>query len=339
MISLKPLEWLALQRKFVSKPRVGLELLQSGNLEFDPAELLVAKNDLEKTEKLGCELITWDSKNYPTLLKQIYDPPLVLLAKGKWPVWEEKKWVAVVGARKASMWGLKMVEEIVPQFVEKGFGIVSGLAYGVDASAHHACLKKNGVTWGVMGTGIDCVYPLRHAGLAKKMEEQGGVMTEFPFGTSPHKGNFPQRNRIISGLSQGVIIVEASIKSGSLISARFGLEQGREVFVVVPPTREDIRYEGNWKLLDEGATPLLENTGGGFGSIPPERMRAGGLSPTLTGPVFSDNPIVLLLKQPRSLDYLVMQTKKTTPELLSELIHLESEGLIKKIPGALWQSL
>lgn len=287
------------------------------------------------------QIISRNSKDYPFLLKQIFDPPPVLHVQGCWPDWNERPWVAVVGARKASRWGLQKTREIVSALVEAGFGIVSGLAYGIDGEAHKTCVEKGGVTWGVLGSGIDRIYPLRHLTLAKKMEEKGGILSEFPLGTPPNGKHFPQRNRIISGLSQGVLIVEAAIKSGSLITARFALEQGREVFVVVPPEGEDVRVEGNRWLLEQGANVYesagqvleeIKQLGTAFKNNCPTRRTQNAERKT-------GNPILSFLNQPRSLDYLIQTTKKQAKELLSELTLLELQGAVKKIPGPLWQSL
>lgn len=272
------------------------------------------------------KIISRNSKDYPFLLKQIFDPPPILHVQGCWPDWNARSWMAVVGARKASPWGLQKTREIVGELVEAGFGIVSGLAYGIDGEAHKTCVEKGGVTWGVLGSGIDCIYPSRHLRLAKKMEEKGGILSEFPLGTPPNGKHFPQRNRIISGLSHGVLIVEAAIKSGSLITARFALEQGREVFVAVPPN-ENICYQGNHHLLQEGATPI----GGDY--QPRESL------PARASPARENSPLLDCLVQPRSLDYLATRLSKKPYEILAQLLILESRELIKKIPGPLWQSL
>ena len=241
-------------------------------------------------------------------------------------MWEERSWIAVVGARKASQWGLQKTREIVSELVEAGFGIISGLAYGIDGEAHKTCVEKGGVTWGVLGSGIDRIYPARHIPLAKKMEEKGGILSEFPLGTTPLAGHFPQRNRIISGLSHGVIIIEAAIKSGSLITARFALEQGREVFTPVPPNENDVRYEGNRWLLEEGATPI-------DGEYRPREVAQFDCATA------GHSPVLSFLAKPCSLDYLIAKTRQPSSEILSQLSQLESQGLVKKLPGGRWQSL
>lgn len=320
MISLNLTEWLALQRFAFSKPKAVLQQLQEGTFSKSVLDLEKGKRDLECLQKGGFDIITWEESRYPKMLREIYDPPLVLLAKGKWPSWEKREWAAVVGARKIAAFSRNKIREWVPELVRQGFGIVSGLAYGVDAEAHRACITAGGVTWGVLGSGVDCLYPALHRDLAEKMTAQGGYLSEFPLGTGPLPGYFPQRNRIISGLCRMVVIVQAGLKSGSLITARFALEQGREVFVV-PPSDDSVAYEGNRRLLEEGATPL--------GEYVPREHR----------PVGAPAPLLAFLKKPVSVETLVRETQKRPGELLAELTRLETEGLVKKIPGALWQSL
>lgn len=326
------LEWLALMRRFFKSPKKGLELLQSGQIPLFECDLETAKKDLETITRLGLQCIVWGDEKYPKLLRHIYDPPLVLLVKGRWPVWEERPWVAVVGARKATRFGKEKTAEVVRELTAKGVGIISGLAYGIDAAAHRACVEAGGVTWGVLGSSIDQVYPRQNFSLAEKMCEQGGYFSEFPLGTKPEPYYFPQRNRIISGLSYAVIIVEATLKSGSLITARYALEQGREVFVVPPPEKH-VAYEGNAKLLEEGAMA--------FGELPKvEAVPAVSVVSEEAGPGVgqASSQLLELLRKPQSLDYLIGKLQKPAHALLAELIQLEAARLVKKFPGGLWQS-
>lgn len=314
-------------RRFFKSPKKGLELLQSGQIPLFESDLKDAKKDLETLTRLGLKCVTWADENYPLMLRHIYDPPLVLLAKGRWPNWKERPWVAVVGARKATRFGKEKASEIVRDLSKAGVGVISGLAYGIDAAAHRACVECGGVTWGVLGSGIDQIYPRQNFSLAEKMCERGGYLSEFPLGTKPEPYYFPQRNRIISGLSHAVIIVEATLQSGSLITAKYALEQGRDVYVVPPPEKH-VAYEGNAKLLEEGAAP--------FGEIPkletvPEE------APYSVGQASSR--LLELLQQPQSLDTLVETLQKPAHALLAELIQLEAAKRVKKFPGGLWQSL
>lgn len=312
-----------IQRRYFARPKRGLEALAQPSLFFSKEEIGLAKQDWEKIQQQDFSLIPWGHPHYPILLKEIYDPPLVLLARGKTETFNQHPWVAVVGARKVSQWGREKTNEMVASLIKRGFGIVSGLAYGIDGQAHQAALEAGGITWGVLGSGLDCLYPARHISLARQMEKAGGILSEFPLGCGPQPYHFPQRNRIISGLSQAVVIVEASAKSGSRITARYALEQGREVLVVPPPDREDIRYAGNIALLEEGAQPI-------GGEYHPR--------PVCTSQTVS-HWLLPFLNRPAALEALIQQTQKPPQEILAELTLLESIGKVKKHPGPLWQSL
>ena len=238
------------------------------------------------------------------------------------------------------------------ELAEEGGGVVSGLAYGVDAEAHRGCVEAKGVTWGVLGSGLDHFYPAKNKPLAEKMLERGGYLSEFPLRAEPYKGHFIQRNRVISGLSKAVVIIEAAIHSGSLVTARYALEQGREVFVVEPPNK-NVSYEGNWRLLDEGACAyesaeqVVEEIKNWKENKNAERVipapclsfprKRESRDPRFCGD--DDLRLLLFLKSPLSLDQLVRKTQKTPQHLLAELSELESRGLVKKTPGPLWQSL
>ncbi|MDP2599411.1 MAG: DNA-processing protein DprA [Deltaproteobacteria bacterium] len=301
---------------------------------------------------ISIERVSSTSDRYPKLLREIYDPPPLLMARGCWPDWESRDWIGVVGARKVTSFGKKKAYEIGAALAGAGCGVVSGLAYGVDAEAHRGCLEAKGVTWGVLGSGLDHFYPARNKPLAEKMLERGGYLSEFPLDANPYKSHFIQRNRIISGLSKAVIIVEAAIHSGSLVTARYALEQGREVFVVEPPNK-NVSYEGNWRLLDEGACAyesaeqvVEEIKHMGYKSPSPLVGEGWGEGTKVIHPPLNPLPsregksrLLHFLKSPASLDQLVHKTQKSPQHLLVELSELESQGLIKKTPGPLWQSL
>lgn len=326
MVALKPWEWLALQRLYFAKPKQGLAYLQNSFSPFSDLEKSQGLLDFEQCQKNSYQLICWGCPHYPTLLQQIYDPPILLLAKGKIETLSAHRFVAVVGARKASDWGIAKTKEIVRAWVASGFGIISGLAYGIDAQAHRSALEFGGLTWGVLGSSLDCLYPFRHSALAKKMEEQGGILSEFPLGSHPEPFYFPQRNRIISGLAQALVVVEATETSGSLITARFALDQGREVYVVPPPS-DAIRYAGNIKLLENGATPL-------GGTYTPKKMPDTFGAPTSK----RARHLLELLKTPQTLESLLLKTDKASSEILATLTQLESIGRVKRKPGPKWQS-
>ena len=192
-----------------------------------------ASGELERVKELGGDVLILDDGSYPTLLREIDDPPPVLYVKGDWQACFEQPGVGVIGSRMCSTYGENASEMLARDLASRGITVVSGLARGIDAAAHRGAMRGNGKTIAVMGTGIDAVYPRENTGLVREILASGGcVVSQFPLGTPPLKDNFPYRNRIISGLSLGVLIVEASERSGSLITARLAMEQNREVMAV-----------------------------------------------------------------------------------------------------------
>lgn len=190
---------------------------------------------LDKTKLAGASLIGYGDSNYPELLKHIYDPPVLLWIKGNKKVLRQNG-IAVIGTRRASKYGLNQTKKWTSLLSKAGLCINSGLAYGVDAAAHKTAVQSGGKTVAVLGSGIDVIYPAKNSGIAKEIIESGGaVITEFEPGRKPDAVNFPERNRIVSGMSHGVLVVESGIKGGSMITARSALDQNREVFVVPHP--------------------------------------------------------------------------------------------------------
>lgn len=203
----------------------------------------------------GIRLISWNHPEYPRKLREIYDPPFCLYVKGKLPA-EGQKTVAVVGARSCSAYGQAVAEYIGKQLALSGVGVISGLAYGIDAAAHRGAVV-GGAAYGVLGCGVDICYPKANGSLYRKVIETGGVLSEYPPGSQPRREFFPRRNRIISGLSDAVIVVEAKKKSGSLITADCALEQGRNVYAVPGRISDSLSYGTNW-LMSQGAEPLFD---------------------------------------------------------------------------------
>jgi len=211
--------------------------------------------EMEKIERQGAKVLTWDDPAYPTRLLNIYDPPPVLYVKGE--ILDEDQWaVAVVGTRGATVYGKEVARRIAGGLARNGLTIVSGLARGIDSEAHRAALDAGGRTIAVLGSGVDVIYPAESRKLAQAVVERGALVSEYALGTRPEAGNFPPRNRIISGLSLGAVIVEAGERSGALITADFALEQGREVFAV-PGNIFRKKSMGANKLIQQGAKPVL----------------------------------------------------------------------------------
>jgi DNA processing protein len=209
--------------------------------------------EVERVEKAGAKVVIWDDPDYPPLLKNIPDAPPTLYMKGQLTTADREWTIAIVGTRKASAYGRQAAESLAAELTRNGITIVSGLARGIDAAAHEAGLGAGGRSIGVMACGIDQVYPIEHTRLADRLAEHGAVITEMPIGSPPEAGTFPARNRIISGLALGTIVIEAGETSGALITADRSLEQGREVFAV-PGNIFSKASLGTNRLIKEGAT-------------------------------------------------------------------------------------
>jgi DNA processing protein len=211
--------------------------------------------ELAKIQRAGVRVLTWGESDYPELLLTISDPPPVLFLRGD--LRPEDAWaVAMVGTRTASVYGREAARTLATDLVRAGVTIVSGLARGIDAQAHRAALDAGGRTIAVLGSGLDIIYPWEHRRLAEEIVARGALVSEYALGTKPEASNFPPRNRIISGLSRGVIVVEAGDRSGALITADFAAEQGRDVFAV-PGSIFQRGSRGTNQLIRDGAQPVL----------------------------------------------------------------------------------
>lgn len=282
---------------------------------------------LEKLSKADIKTAILGEKNYPELLDKISDPPPIIYYRGQidFPQYTP---LAVVGSRKYDSYGQKIVETIVAELAENNFLIISGLAIGIDALAHQQALNKKAPTIAVLGSGINRLYPPRNLSLAKRIiDSGGGIISEFPFDYPPLKSNFPLRNRIISGLSAGVLVVEARKASGSLITAYSALEQGREVFAV-PGDIDRGNSQGTNELIKKGATPILRTD---------DVLEAFGLEKTIRPPLlmsnFSKNEKLILLclsKKSHNIEELIILTKLDTKIINSTLSILEIKNIIKK---------
>ena len=226
---------------------------------------------LEKTSSLKAEILTIADVAYPVLLKQIYDPPAVLWYKGNAEALNSKG-IGIIGTRNTTAYGRKMAKKLATELAEKGWCINSGLAYGIDAIGHQAAVDVHSKTVAVLGSGIDNLYPQKHAGLANQIIKNGGaVITEFPPGTKPDAGNFPVRNRIVSGLSYGVLVIESGVQGGSIITADLALDQNREVFAV-PHSLENVSGTGCNYLIKTGVAKLVQTVDDILEELPTEEF-------------------------------------------------------------------
>jgi DNA processing protein len=289
---------------------------------FRKRESLNLREVLKELEENECSLLTLEEDDYPELLREISLPPPVLFFKGK-PVKDYFFLVGIVGTRKPTAYGRSLARELGRELSRAGVGVVSGLARGVDKEAHYGALEGEGKTIAVLGCGVDIIYPFHNAKLYKLISEEGTILSEFPLGTSPHSFNFPQRNRIISGLSRGVVVVEAGERSGALITAHFALEQNREVFALPGSVRSKMS-KGPHRLIKEGAC-LVEDAFDILQEFGVEVKIERAEEKVSDG----ENRILSALEfEPRRIDEIAQISKMSVPEVLSCLTLLELKGKV-----------
>ena len=280
--------------------------------------------------------VTLGDATYPPLLLDTADPPLALYAIGRTSLLRATC-VAVVGSRHATPQGLDNARAFSAHLSQGGLTIVSGLAAGIDGAAHEGALEGPGSTIAVVGTGLDRVYPRRHLDLARRICEQGLLLSEYPLGMPPLAVNFPKRNRVIAGLSRGTLVVEAAVQSGSLITARLAVEQGREVFAI-PGSIHSPQSRGCHALIKQGAK-LVESAQDILEELLPALARAQRTLPDGTpGEDGVQDPILAALGyDPVTLDALGARTGWPAAELSARLLELELEGQVARLPGQLFQ--
>ncbi len=314
-----------------------------------------AAEELERLRALeGADVLVLDDGAYPALLREIADPPLTLYVRGAWEACFESPCVAVVGSRRCSTYGQNVSLMLGRDLAARGVTVVSGLARGIDAAAHRGALEAGGRTVAVLGTGVDEVYPREHRRLAAEILERGGALvSQFPLGTPPVAENFPYRNRIISGLSLGAVLVEAAENSGSLITARLALEQGREVYAV--PGNITSRNSFGTNYLIKGAGAKLVQTWQDIVSefppdiaariLPPEpskkKKRTAAASSSTVVPALPEDisdgerDVLKLLSgdEPAHIDDLAESSGISVQALTGVLLGLEMRDLIRQLPG------
>jgi len=288
----------------------------------------------------GHHLLTLADATYPRLLLEIADPPTVLYLRGQAELLSHPA-LGVVGSRNATPQGLQTAESFSRALAAQGLAIVSGLALGIDAAAHRGALAAEGKTIAVIGTGADRLYPARNRELALSIAERGLILSEFPLGTPAIASNFPRRNRIISGLTKGVLVVEAAPESGSLITARLAGEQGREVFAI-PGSIHSPVARGCHKLIKQGAklVETAQDILDELGNFPPASAEPAVSGAGISSPLLPQDPILDALGHgPSSLDELVERTGLPPAELLPRLLSLELSGQLASLPGNRYQPL
>lgn len=285
----------------------------------------------------GAEILPFNAPQYPGRLRTLPDPPPFLYVKGRLGP-EDDRAVAVVGSRSASEYGLRITCELAQGLAGMGFTVVSGMARGIDGEAHRSALSAGGRTVAVLGSGVDVVYPPEHEDLYRTLCERGAIVSEQPIGTPPFSYNFPSRNRLISGLSLGVVVVEATEKSGSLITASLALEQGREVFAV-PGQAGASRSRGTHRLIRQGAK-LVEDVQDIIEEIAPQLARRVRLPedasqrPVPAGLSGEARKVFELVEvHPLQIDEVIQKSGLSAARVSELLLDLELQGFLKQLPG------
>lgn len=283
-------------------------------------------------------VLTLADPRYPATLLDTADPPLMLFVHGRLDALSHPRRLAIVGSRNPTPQGAQNAQAFAQSLAAAGLGIVSGLALGIDGAAHEGALRADGLTLAVVGTGLDRVYPSRHRDLAHRIVARGALLSEYPLGTPPLAPNFPQRNRVIAGLSMGTLVVEAALQSGSLITARLASEQGREVFAI-PGSIHSPQSHGCHALIRQGAK-LVESAQDVL-----EELRLADPVPRVADapcarPGGAEHGLLAALGQdPVSLDALLARTGLPTSALQAQLLELELQGVVARLPGGLLQRI
>lgn len=298
----------------------------------------IVENQLNGLNKINAKLFSFWDVEYPSLLKKIYDPPLLLYTKGSFSE-KDNYSIAAVGTRNPTNYGKVQTERIISELALQGITIVSGLARGIDSIAHEIALKNGSRTIAIIGSGLDVIYPPENKKLFNKISENGLIISEFPLGTKPDAPNFPRRNRIISGLSLGVIVFETAVNGGAMQTAHFALDQNREVFAI--PGNLGVRQsEGTNLLIQRGEAKLIINAEDVLNELQLKLKPVIGKNipqPEKDLNVFEEK-IFIALKENGELqiDKLSELTNLSTSDCLVNLLTLEFKGLVKQLPGKIF---
>ena len=292
------------------------------------------EKDLSNLEKIGGRIVTvWDDE-FPPLLKKIFYPPLILYFKGSFED-KDNYSIAVVGTRQPTSYGKIQAEKICEDLVLQGITIVSGMARGIDSIAHKTALKNGGRTVAVMGSGLDVIYPPENKKLFDEIAENGLIISEFNLGTNPDAPNFPKRNRIISGLSLGTVIIETGITGGAMQTARLSLDQNREVFAI--PGNLGVRQaEGNNLLIQRGEAELIRSSEDILIELELKLKPVIGKNipkPQIDLTIFEEKILGVLSNDPIQIDTIAEKSNLSTSDCLVNLLSLEFKGLVKQLPG------
>lgn len=326
----------------LNAPRAELESLPGIGPKLATAVIETSRNidiasEINLAKEKNVQIIPCTSDQYPKHLKAIYDPPLVLYVRGSF-LETDVIALAIVGARRCTYYGLSQAERFSRLLAQKGFCIVSGMARGIDAAAHRGAISAKGRTIAVLGCGLGVIYPRENIELAEQIAQHGAIVSELPMNTPPDFRNFPPRNRLISGLSLGVLVVESLLNSGSLITAQWALEQGKEVFAI-PGNIDNIYSRGTHKLIKEGAK-LVEDINDIIHELGPvaESLNASDTQTTTDPRSLSLNSqekkiFSLLSSSPKDIDEIIQLAGLPTSVVTSTLMILEIKKLVKQLSG------
>lgn len=317
----------------------GIEKKLASTIAHHPNNGETAEYQLSLLNKVNGHIVTlWDDE-YPEYLRRIYDPPPLLFIRGAL-LPADKFSIAIVGTRKPTAYGKLLAERFAHELAEKGLTIISGLARGIDTIAHHSALKANGRTIAIIGSSIDIIYPPENKKLVEKIEmnESGAVVSEFFMGTKPDPGNFPRRNRIISGMSLGTLLVETAEDGGAMITASTALDQNRELFCI-PGNITEKYSAGTNKLIRDGHAKLVQNIDDILTELEPVLrpiLKTTAPKPEVQLTAFEQKIFDILSANPIHIDAIAEQTQFSTSDTLVNLLSLEFKGVIKQLPGKLF---
>jgi DNA processing protein len=313
--------------------------IHTSRLKYSETETKI-EQQLDLLNKINGSIVTiWD-KEYPQILKKIYDPPLLLYVKGNFNE-EDNFTVAVVGTRQPTNYGKVQAEKITAGLAEQGITIVSGMARGIDSIAHQTALKNNGRTIAVIGSGLDVIYPPENKKLFEKISETGMIISEYEPGTKPDAVNFPKRNRIIAGLSLGVIVVETGLSGGAMQTASMSLENNREVFAV-PGNIGVKQSEGTNLLIQKGEAALIRSAEDVLLTLELKLKPIIGKNipkPQIEMNLFENKIITALNNEALHIDKIASITSLSSSECLVHLLSLEFKGAVKQLPGKMFALL
>lgn len=297
--------------------------------------------ELKRISEFGCHILTSSDEDYPALLRQIYDPPIVLYVKGSL-ISRDKNGVAMVGSRMTTHYGLEVARKLGYQLAYVGVTVVSGGARGIDTAAHQGALNAKGRTVAVLGTGINIVFPAENAELFERIAANGAVVTQFPFNRKADKQSFPIRNRIVAGMTLGTVVVEANLTSGALITSNFAVEYGRQVFAV-PGRIDSPRSKGCHELIKKGAKLCegAEDILSEFEYLFPATNRPAGVSETGTLPALvlsetEQRAYDALSKEESNIDEVIRHSGLPASAASVALLSLEMKRLIRQLPGKMF---